>query len=126
MNTFTHTFRAGQSRLPPSFIALLASQLENLALEPHLESIARHLMRGKSISEVAAITGEPLRSVMMSFAYLVAQAYKPQPPDAPQTVSPPGRPPRRPLNAAAELVFSAEESLSAVASVPAAEERIGS
>jgi len=121
-----NTFRAGKSRLSPGFIALLASQLENLALEPHQEPIVRHLMQGKSISEVAAITGEPLWDVMMSFAYLVAQVHKPQPPDAPQTVSPPGRPPRRPLNAAAKLVFSPEESLSAVASVQKFEERIGS
>ena len=119
-----NNFGMGTAKLSPSCIALLASQLENLTLEPHQEPVVRHLMQGKSISEVAAITGEPLWGVMMSFAYLVAQAYKPQPPDAPQTVSPPGRPPLRPLNAAAALVFSAEESLSAVASVQKSEERI--
>lgn len=124
-----HIFSSFQGRmesftLTPALIALLANQLEKLVLEPYQEQIVHHLLQGKSASEVAAITGEPLERVLWSAICAVSQTYGRRPPPALQTVRSPRRPPRTPLNAAADLVFSPEEPLSAVASVPRTKQRM--
>jgi len=113
----------GTFELTPALIALLASQLEKLVLEPHQEEIVRQLLQGKSVSEVAAITGESEEVVLWSAICAISQANGRPPPPAPQTVRSPRRPPLRPSSAAAELVFSPEESLNAVASAQQLEAR---
>lgn len=113
--------RMGSFKLTPALIALLANQLERLVLEPYQQQIVEHLLQGKSVAEVAAITGEPLERVLWSAIYAVSQTRRRRPPPAPQTVGPRGRPPHAPLNAAAELEFTPETSLSAVAAAARAE-----
>lgn len=107
----------GSFMLTPALIELLASQLERLVLEPHQEEIVRHLVQGKSVSEVVDITGESEEVVLWSAICAISQSYGRPPPPALQTVRSPRRPPRRPSSAAAELVYSPEESVSAVGSL---------
>jgi hypothetical protein len=81
----------------------LAERLDDLKLAPLQERIARLLLQGHEVVQIASILEQPEPRIRLSVARIFSLVRRPRPPDAAIDSRLPARPPHAPRNAGTAL-----------------------